>query len=261
MDIFLITILPFTALALFFLTMLIVFFIKTLVYGMPNTQRITDKGETVFLGRFFMEYWFWLVVNPIQRIFVNAKLSPDIITITSLFFGIGAGVAFHFGWFALAGWLIFAGGTCDILDGAVARALKTTRKSGAFLDSNIDRFTEIFTFAGLASYYNGTPVAYLVYFAIAGSLMVSYTRARSEALQIDCKVGNMQRAERIVYTGFGAVLSPIVATAIEPNNPHPIYYLMVIALFIIAVFSNTTAIRRFFFTLSKLREIDRLNNK
>ncbi|MGB9599000.1 MAG: CDP-alcohol phosphatidyltransferase family protein [Myxococcota bacterium] len=261
MDVFLITILPFTILASFFLLMLIAFYIKTLVYGMPNTQRITDKGETVFLGRFFMEYWFWLIVNPVQRIFVSARLSPDIITVVSLLFGIGAGVAFHFGWFALAGWLIFAGGTCDILDGAVARALKTTRKYGAFLDSNIDRFTEIFTFAGLASYYNGTPVEYLVYFAIAGSLMVSYTRARSEALNVDCKVGNMQRAERIVYTGFGAVLSPIVATVLEPDVLHPMYHLMIIALFIIALFSNITAIRRFFFTLGKLRGIDRANNK
>lgn len=256
MDVFLVTILPFSALALFFLTMLIVFFVRTLVYGMPNTQRITEKGETIFLGRFFMEYWFWLVVNPVQKIFINARLSPDVITIVSLFFGIGAGIAFHYGWFALAGWLIFAGGTCDIVDGAVARALKTPKRSGAFLDSTIDRFTEIFTFAGLASYYNGTPVAYLVYFAIAGSLMVSYTRARSEALQIECKVGNMQRAERIVYTGFGAVLSPIVSTAIEPGNPHPVYHLMVIAVFIIALFSNITAVRRFFFTLSKLRAID-----
>ncbi|MCX7959817.1 MAG: CDP-alcohol phosphatidyltransferase family protein, partial [Deltaproteobacteria bacterium] len=252
---------PFTVLATFFLIMLVAFYVKTLVYGMPNTKRISEKGETVFLGRFFMEYWFWLVVNPIQKIFVNARLSPDIITIVSLFFGIGAGVAFHYGWFALAGWLIFAGGTCDILDGAVARALKTTRKSGAFLDSNIDRFTEIFTFAGLASYYNGTPVAYLVYFAIAGSLMVSYTRARAEALNVDCKVGNMQRAERIVYTGFGAVLAPVVSTVLEPASARPLYHLMVIAILIIAVFSNITAVRRFFYTLSKLREIDRANNK
>ncbi len=261
MDVFLVTILPFTIAATFFLIMLLAFYVKTLVYGMPNTKRISEKGETVFLGRFFMEYWFWLVVNPIQKIFVNTRISPDIITIISLFFGIGAGFAFHFGWFALAGWLIFAGGTCDILDGAVARALKTTRKYGAFLDSNIDRFTEIFTFAGLASYYNGTPVAYLVYFAITGSLMVSYTRARAESLNIDCKVGNMQRAERIVYMGFGAVLSPIVATVLEPDAVQPIYHLMVIALLIIAVFSNITAIRRFFFTLSKLRELDKANNK
>jgi len=261
MDIFLITILPFSVLALFFLGMLVVFYVRTLVYGMPNTQRITDKGETVFLGRFFMEYWFWLVVNPVQKIFVNARLSPDIITITSLFFGIGAGISFHFGWFALAGWLIFAGGTCDILDGAVARALKTTRKSGAFLDSNIDRFTEIFTFAGLLSYYRDTPVAYLVYFAITGSLMVSYTRARSEALNVDCKVGNMQRAERIVYTGFGAVLSPIVSTVLEPNAEHPMFHLMIVALLIIAIFSNLTAIRRFFYTLGKLREMDKSTNK
>ncbi len=261
MDVFLITILPFTVLATFFLIMLVAFYVKTLVYGMPNTKRISEKGETIFLGRFFMEYWFWLVVNPVQKVFVNARLSPDIITIVSLFFGIGAGFAFHYGWFALAGWLIFAGGTCDILDGAVARALKTTRKSGAFLDSNIDRFTEIFTFAGLASYYNGTPVAYLVYFAIAGSLMVSYTRARSEALNVDCKVGNMQRAERIVYTGFGAVLAPIVSTVLEPEATRPVYHLMVIALLIIAVFSNITAVRRFLFTLGKLREIDKANNK
>lgn len=261
MDIFLMTILPFTILASFFLLMLIAFYIKTLVYGMPNTQRITEKGETVFLGRFFMEYWFWLVVNPVQKIFVNARLSPNIITVVSLFFAIGSGIAFHFGWFALAGWLIFAGGTCDILDGAVARALKTTKKSGAFLDSNIDRFAEIFMFAGLASYYNGTPVEYLVYFAITGSMMVSYTRARSEALSVDCKVGNMQRAERIVYTGFGAVLAPIVATILEPDAIKPIYHLMIISLFIIALFSNITAIRRFFYTFGKLREIDRLNNK
>jgi CDP-diacylglycerol--glycerol-3-phosphate 3-phosphatidyltransferase len=90
----------------------------------------------------------------------------------------------------------------DMLDGSLARATKQSSKFGAFIDSTLDRYSESITFLALAFFYSRTPATrtelVLIVVILIGSLMVSYTRARAEALQIECKVGILQRPERIV---------------------------------------------------------------
>jgi CDP-diacylglycerol--glycerol-3-phosphate 3-phosphatidyltransferase len=110
-----------------------------------------------------------------------------------------------------AGALIFVSGLGDVMDGEVARATNVADARGAFLDSTLDRFTEFFAFAGLAYYFSSGWMALAVVVALGGSLLVSYTRARGESVGVLCKVGFMQRAERMILLGLGSILDPSLA--------------------------------------------------
>jgi CDP-diacylglycerol--glycerol-3-phosphate 3-phosphatidyltransferase len=97
----------------------------------------------------------------------------------------------------------------DLLDGSLARATKQSSKFGAFIDSTLDRYSESITFLALAFYYSRTTQhrteLVLIFVILIGSLMVSYTRARAEGLGIECKVGILQRPERIVLLILGLI--------------------------------------------------------
>jgi CDP-diacylglycerol--glycerol-3-phosphate 3-phosphatidyltransferase len=95
--------------------------------------------------------------------------------------------------------MLLACGVCDIIDGRVARRTNSTSPQGAFVDSSLDRFCEVFVFLGLIAYFHDRPLgAFAAAGAMGGSLLVSYTRARGESLGVLCKEGLMQRAERLV---------------------------------------------------------------
>ena len=101
------------------------------------------------------------------------------------------------------------GGAADVLDGRIARARDMAGERGAFLDSTLDRFAEVGAFIGLIVMYRDSATAVtIVAVALGGSLLVSYARARGESLGIVCKVGIMQRAERLLLVGFGGILDP-----------------------------------------------------
>jgi CDP-diacylglycerol--glycerol-3-phosphate 3-phosphatidyltransferase len=120
---------------------------------------------------------------------------------------VGGGAAFAAGELGLAAWLLAVGGISDILDGRVARARGIASRYGAFLDSTLDRFAETGTFIGVAWYLTGAPwLTAAALLAVSGSLLVSYTRARGEALGAPFSGGLMQRAERVVLLILGALL-------------------------------------------------------
>lgn len=140
------------------------------------------------------------IIDPIVSFLARYKLSPNAITIAGLV------VHFLFAWLVANGEMriaaiaIFFLGPLDALDGALARKLGSTKnRFGAFLDSTLDRLAEIVLFGGFILYFvtqDDLPMLALSYIAISGSLMVSYARARAEALGFDCKVGLMSRVER-----------------------------------------------------------------
>ena len=147
------------------------------------------------------------VTRPLDGL-VRRRVSPNLITTIGVFVNLSAGLAYFVGWLQAGGALILLGGFVDIVDGHVARESGQTSKFGSFYDSTTDRLAEIFVFLGVLSLYLGNDpnigepwMVYVVAAAMAGSLMVSYTRAKAEALGIDCKVGLMQRAERIILLG------------------------------------------------------------
>lgn len=243
------------AFSVVFVTAFFVFCGRVLAFGMPRTARIEQEGKSIFLGKLFMEYWIWFVA-PFVRWAVRIRVSPDTLTILGCVTASIAGVAFYFGNFFAGGWLVLLAGTFDILDGTVARARGITTRSGAFLDSTLDRYAELISLSGIVCYYQGTAFLPVVLLAIIGSMMVSYTRARGEGVGIIAKIGNMQRTERLLYIGLGTAFAPVVANIVEPMAAKPHYHLAMIAITIVAIFSNTTAFRRLVYILRELKPQD-----
>ena len=142
----------------------------------------------------------WLL-EPMAIFFARIGLSANALTSLGCVINIAVGVVVATGRLRLGGFcLIFATGF-DAVDGSVARQIGKPTKFGAFLDSVLDRVSEAATLLGLAWWYMGQAgrtEELLAYIAIVGSLMVSYARARAEALGIECKVGVFTRAERCI---------------------------------------------------------------
>jgi CDP-diacylglycerol--glycerol-3-phosphate 3-phosphatidyltransferase len=153
----------------------------------------------------------WLL-GPVERALVRWKVSPTLLNLVGAAAGTGAGIGFAADRPAAAAWLLATGGLADILDGRVARARRLVSRRGAFLDSTLDRFGETATFVGLAWRLAGVPwQAATVALALGGSLLVSYTRARGEALGVAVQGGWMQRPERVVLLILGALAESAAA--------------------------------------------------
>jgi phosphatidylglycerophosphate synthase len=212
--------------------------------GRPQSDRITKAGGSFLLGRWVMEYGYWVFQAP-ARLFARLGIRPDVITIFGLIVISGGSVAVGFGHFGLGGWLILFGSILDALDGMVAREMGISSDAGEFLDAIVDRYCEIAGYIGLCYYYNERPFAMAaVLGALLGSLMVSYGRAKAESLGVnDAPSGLMRRHERALYLGLGIALAPIVAFFQESGNPHPVYYLTVVACIMVGLLSNWSAIK------------------
>lgn len=180
-------------------------------------------------------------LHPVVQLLVRLGVRADHLTWAGLILSVASGLAFFEGGFRLGALFAALAGLCDILDGEVARALGGTSRFGAFLDSTLDRVAEAAVLAGIAGYH----VAHLVelvldpgqavaevsrgleprtwaivtltaVLALAGSFMVSYTRARAEGLGLECRVGWFERPERMVLLivgglfGVGPVMSLVL---------------------------------------------------
>lgn len=153
------------------------------------------------------------ILDPITGWLIRTGIHPNAISILGVVATVAAGYLYHEDHVRTAGLFVLLGGLFDIFDGRVARESGKASRFGSFFDSTLDRFSEIIVFVGLLSLYNtyGTELAdiwmiYVILLAAGGSIMVSYTRAKAEALGIPCTVGFMQRAERIVVLGLGSIL-------------------------------------------------------
>jgi phosphatidylglycerophosphate synthase len=245
---------PLVALVSAFLVGLLGFALKSAMNGRPRTERVIRQGGTALLGEYLMEYGLWLF-RPIMRACVRMNLHPDVLSWTSLLLHLLAAVGIGAGYFGLGGSLLLAGAACDALDGAVARARGLSSDSGELLDSSVDRWAEMAVFLAYAWYYRFFPLGFfLSAAALVGAVMVSYVRAKGESLGVVVRSGLMQRHERAVYLCGATVVSAIGVPFWEPNDPHPIHYLVLAALALIATFANWTAFRRFALIRAELRK-------
>jgi CDP-diacylglycerol--glycerol-3-phosphate 3-phosphatidyltransferase len=172
------------------------------------------------------------------------RISPNVLTFIGLVINTGAAIFFGFAnshnyvrFFLYAGLVIIGAGIFDMVDGRVARQTDQVTVFGAFFDSVIDRYSDVVLFLGLLVFYaRGNRFFYVVLtaFVMITSLMVSYTRARSEALIGSCKVGFMERPERVVLIILGALFERWDA--------------MAPALWVLAVLSTITVIHRISYT-------------
>ncbi len=181
------------------------------------------------------------IIEPVTQALVRWKVHPNTISTVGFLSTVGAGFLYHLDHVRWAGFLILLGGVLDIFDGRVARESGLASKFGSFYDSTMDRLSEIVVFLGLLSLYNqyGRELAdvwmvYVIFLAMGGSLMVSYTRSRAEALGLDCNVGLMQRAERVVLLGAGSLFFGLMWDGL----------ILMIILVILAVTSILTAAQR-----------------
>jgi len=187
--------------------------------------------------------WYTGLLAPIQARLVAWEVHPDLLTWAQLAVSVGAGIAFGYGAMFLAGWLTILAGTLDIFDGGLARARGTASPRGAFLDSVVDRWAELATFAGLGAYFRDSWLLGPVALAAFGSLMVSYARARAEGLGVAMLQGSVQRPERYVLLGFGAWISGLLEHLFCRLHGAPSHDLLG-AVCLLAALSLWTAVRR-----------------
>jgi phosphatidylglycerophosphate synthase len=190
-----------------------------------------------------------VLLNAIVRGLALTKISPNVLTFSGLVINVAAGVLFGYAnpWnqrrmFLFAGLVIIGAGIFDMVDGRVARATNQVTAFGGFFDSVIDRYSDVALFFGLLVYYaraNHFFYLVMVAFVMTSSVMVSYTRARAESLIGSCKVGFMERPERIVLVIIGALF----------NRMAPV-------LWVIAVLSTITVIHRIAHTYRATRTSD-----
>jgi phosphatidylglycerophosphate synthase len=235
----------------YFVIAFTIFSVRTSMHGMPTDAEVTGRSDSPVLSRFLRHFMMWLLA-PWQKLLVLSGVTPNTLTFASLVAAAGAGAAAAFGRFALAGWLYFLCGILDILDGRVARIRKLVSPAGAFFDSVIDRYAELFVFSGMAIYYKDSWALGAVLLASLGSIMVSYARARGEALGVNgLNIGLMQRPERLFYLGMSMIWSPIVENAFG-HGVLPPHALVVLGLVVLAVSTNITAVRRISHTMARL---------
>lgn len=143
----------------------------------------------------------FVILRPLVRWLSIMRVRPDTLTVIGWTLALGSAVLFGVGYPRIAGAVMLLGGLFDALDGAVARESNRMSSFGAFLDSTLDRLSESAVFVGLVFFYASSARPYealLAGLAMTFSLLTSYARARAEGLGIDCKVGLLERAGRVV---------------------------------------------------------------
>ncbi len=196
----------------------------------------------------------WLLDRIVHGLSLT-RISPNALTFIGLIINIVAAVFFgransynSVRMFLYAGLVIIGAGIFDMVDGRVARKTNQVTVFGAYFDSVIDRYSDVVLFFGLIIYYariNHLRYVFLVAFVMVTSLMVSYTRARAEALIGSCKVGFMERPERIVLIILGALFHR--------------WGVMAPVLWVLAVLSTITVINRITYTHSRTRGMQSLS--
>jgi phosphatidylglycerophosphate synthase len=154
-----------------------------------DAEKYLDKRHhSKFLNKWMKEYWYW-ITSPIEKIALKLRLTPNFFTTVGFLLSLASAFAFYKGRLGIAGWLMIIGGSCDMFDGRIARITGTGSRSGAFYDSVMDRYWELVVFVGLAALYRTSWVFWFVMAGISGATMVSYNRARGQAVGVDCDGG------------------------------------------------------------------------
>jgi CDP-diacylglycerol--glycerol-3-phosphate 3-phosphatidyltransferase len=193
-----------------------------------------------------------VLLHAIVRGLALTRISPNVLTFLGLVINIIAAILFGYAnsqnyarMFLYAGLVIIGAGIFDMVDGRVARATNQVTTFGGFFDSVIDRYSDVALFFGLLVYYaraNRFFYLVMVAFVMVSSVMVSYTRARAESLIGSCKVGFMERPERVVLVIIGALFARWGAMA-------PV-------LWVLAVLSTITVVHRIIYTAQQTRILD-----
>jgi len=202
-----------------------------------------------------IQHGVYVIIDGPVRLMVKCGVTPNMMTTVGLLGNIFAAALFvysalyvpadDYSVVGYAGLTMILFSIFDMVDGYMARTANMCSTFGAFYDSVLDRYCELFVLSGIAFYFvqHGYSVAAVVTFlSLIGSIMVSYVRARAEGLGLECKVGLMQRPERVVLTSVGAMLcgllAPVVRDSFDPK------WILLVPQILIAVLANYTAFVR-----------------
>jgi CDP-diacylglycerol--glycerol-3-phosphate 3-phosphatidyltransferase len=219
--------------------------------GRGRDADVAGKGGQFLggIGEFPLHWFMWVMSAPVA-VSVRLGLTADLYNYVGLLFGLASGVFIAAGRLELGGWAIVASGIADVLDGRIARLTRTASDYGDFIDSTFDRFVEAATFLGFAFFLRATRWGSLLAgAALAGSLIVSYARARGEVLHVVCTRGLMQRAERMVLTALVCFLAPPLAVQLGITAGVIVQWVLAL----IAVTTFLTAIQRTVWIAARLR--------
>jgi CDP-diacylglycerol--glycerol-3-phosphate 3-phosphatidyltransferase len=192
------------------------------------------KGILKDKGKFLMA--------PVARAFVRLGVTAEALTLTGLVTAGVAGTLFATGHLRLGALLVLVAGILDSADGTVARLRGSVRPIGAFIDSVIDRYCEAIIFSGLLIHYlrlENHGLAFLTFAAMVGAFLVSYMRARLEGLGRECRVGLLEREDRVIVLAAGGFFGE--------TGVH-------VALWILAVLSHFTALQRMWYATRVLKD-------
>jgi phosphatidylglycerophosphate synthase len=184
----------------------------------------------------------WYAYEAIIRSFAKIGINPNFLTFIGFTINLIAAYLFAYGYFRWAGVTIIVGGVFDLTDGPVARRTRQVTPFGGFFDSVLDRYSDLFLLVGLLVYYgrvNRFLYVAVVALAMIGSVMTSYTRARAENLIPSCKVGFLERPERVVLIIIGALFDRMAPV-----------------LWVIVALSNLTVVHRVIHTYREARRLE-----
>ena len=196
------------------------------------------------------------IINAMVRGIASAGIHPNILTTIGVSINVGCALLFGFGEFFWAGIVLIVANVFDMLDGNVARQTGRVTRFGGFLDSSLDRLSDMVVFLGIMVFYAGnTPQHSLINVFLAGvgmifSVLVSYTAARSDSLGVKSNVGFLQRPERIVLFIIGAL------STWDWNSDFFLFNRMPQVLWVLAIGSLWTFIHRMYFTWKEFEKLD-----
>ncbi len=196
------------------------------------------------------------IIDAMVRGLASLGVHPNILTTIGVSINVACALLFGFGEFFLAGIVLIVANLFDMLDGNVARLTGNVTKFGSFLDSSLDRLSDMVAFLGIIIFYaSNTPQHSIVNVFLAGtgmigSVMVSYTTARAESLGVKANVGFLQRPERIVLLIIGAL------STWDWNSDFFLFNRMPQVLWVLAIGSFWTFIQRMYFTWKEFKEIE-----
>jgi CDP-diacylglycerol--glycerol-3-phosphate 3-phosphatidyltransferase len=196
------------------------------------------------------------IINAMVRVLAAAGIPPNVLTAIGVLINMACAVLFGFGEFFWAGIVLIVANLFDMLDGNVARLSGRVTRYGGFLDSTLDRLSDMGQFIGIMIFYSRlTPEHSPLNVALAGigmvaSVLVSYTTARSEGLGVKANVGFLQRPERVVLFIIGAL------STWDWNSTHFLANRMPQVLWVLAIGSMWTLVQRMIYIRRELRAMD-----
>ncbi|WP_304153780.1 CDP-alcohol phosphatidyltransferase family protein [Hoylesella buccalis] len=198
--------------------------------------------------RDYLQKLIYTLINPIIKGMIKMGITPNMVTTIGFIGNVVAAFLFihasqltplsmGFSWIGWGGVILLFSGLFDMMDGRLARLGNMSTTFGAFWDSTLDRYSELFSLFGITLYLmtaSGIWAGVITFLALVGSIMVSYVRARAEGLGIECKVGLMQRPERVVVTALAAIITGMTSNL----------WWLIGGMILIAVLANITAFWR-----------------